>query len=107
MHLNVGAPPPPHPSLAHQEGAEVACPAVHLHAACVADGDKEAVGGLQESRAGLVQGEEAGLLAPGPADAPGGLHQQDGHRVGTHLWVALGEKSQTMQHAWKWERHVC
>lgn len=102
MHLNVWALPPS--SLAHQEGAEVARPAVHLHAAGVADGDKEAVGGLQEGRARLVQGEEAGLLAPGPADAPGGLHQQDGHRVGTHLWEALEEKSQRMQQTWNWER---
>lgn len=92
MHLNIGAPPPS--SLAHQEGTEVARPAVQLHAAGVADGDKEAVGRLQEGRAGLVQGEEAGLLTPGPADAPGGFHQQDGHRVGTHLWVAMVEKSQ-------------
>lgn len=82
MHLNIGAPPS---SLAHQEGAKVAGSAVQLHDAGVADGDKEAVSWLQEGRAGLVQGEEAGFLTPGPADAAGGFHQQDGHRVGTHL----------------------
>lgn len=97
MHLNIGAPPPS--SLAHQEDAEVARPAVQLHAASVADGDKEAVGRLQEGRASLVQGEEAGLLTPRPADAPGGFHQQDGHCVGTHLWVANGRTKITKDEA--------
>ena len=72
-------------TLAHQEGPEVARPAVHLHGAGVADRDEEAVSRLEEGGAGLVQGEEAGLLTPGPAGAAGRLHQQDGHRVGTHL----------------------
>lgn len=98
MHLNVVPPPPPSP-LSHQEGAEVARPAVQLHAAGVADGDKEAVGGLQEGRASLVQGEEAGFLTLGPADAPGGFHQQDGHRVGTHLQVAMGGKKKITKFA--------
>lgn len=42
---------------------------------------------LKKGSTGLMQGEETGLLAPRPADTPGRFHEQDGHRVGTHLWV--------------------
>lgn len=73
------------PILTHEEGSKVARPPVHLHGAGVAHGDEEAVRRLQEGSTGLMQGEEPRLLAPRPAHAPGGLHEQDGHRVGAHL----------------------
>ena len=41
-----------------------------------------------------MQGEEAGLRAPGPAHAPGGLHQQDGAGVGVNLQGATQQRRQ-------------
>ena len=71
--------------LTHKEGPKVAGPAVHHHSADVANGDEQAVGRLQVGGAGLVQGEEPRLWAPGPTHTPGGLHQQDRDGVGAHL----------------------
>lgn len=54
--------------LFHQESPKVA--RTRVHGACVADGDEQAVGGLQEGGAGLMQREEVWLLTLSPAHAP-------------------------------------
>lgn len=82
--------------LAYKEGPKVASPPIHLHGAGIADGDEEAISRLQKGSAGLMQGEETGLLTPRPAGAAGRFHQQDGHRVGTHLWTTSSRQEQNL-----------
>ena len=79
--------------LTHKEGPKVAGPAVHHYSADVADSDEETVGGLQVGSAGLMQGEEPRLRAPGPTHTAGGLHQQDGDGVGAHLQGATQQRT--------------